>query len=306
VTQSSSCDLSRDSSSASSGAAEAVLYVVATPIGNLDDMTARAVKILQSVDIIAAEDTRHSRALCQHFSIDTALLPYHEHSGERSLQGLFDRLLAGQRVALISDAGTPLIADPGYKIVRMARAQGIAVVPVPGACALISALSVAGLPTDRFVFEGFLPAKAEAREKKLRQLEKQPRTLLFYEAPHRIEATVAAMCAVFGGQREAVLAREITKRYETIFSGCLSDIGRRLAADSDQRRGEMVLVVRGCDPLDDEAAVAQRADEVLSVLLEALPVKQATAMAVKLTGIKKNYLYARALELGKVVSQKAR
>lgn len=274
----------------------ATLYVVATPIGNLSDISARAVQVLQAVDLIAAEDTRHSSGLIKHLDVDTPMIACHDHNEAAACKSVLDRLSAGQCVALISDAGTPLISDPGYKIVRSAREQGFRVAPIPGACAVISALSAAGLPTDRFAFEGFLPAKAQARQKRLQQLVDSNCTLVFYEAPHRIVATLQAMAEVFGAQRQAVLARELTKRYETIIDGSLAELASQVNTDRNQQRGEMVILVSGSAALDDERSnEEQEADRVLRILLAELPAKQASALAVQLTGLKKNYLYKRAI-----------
>ena len=274
------------------------LYVVATPIGNLSDISARAVQVLQAVDLIAAEDTRHSSGLVKHLSVDTPMIACHDHNEAAACKSVLDRLAAGQCVALISDAGTPLISDPGYKIVKSVREQGFRVAPIPGACAVISALSAAGLPTDRFAFEGFLPAKAQARQKRLQQLADATSTLVFYEAPHRIVATLQAMAEVLGAKREAVLARELTKRYETIIDGTLDELAQQVDADRNQQRGEMVILVRGAASLaDDRSAEEQEADRILAVLLAELPAKQASTLAVKLTGLKKNYLYKRAIAL---------
>ena len=272
------------------------LYVVATPIGNLSDISARAAQVLQTVDLIAAEDTRHSSGLIRHLNVDTPMIACHDHNEAAACKSVLERLAAGQCVALISDAGTPLISDPGYKIVRSAREQGFRVAPIPGACAVVSALSAAGLPTDRFAFEGFLPAKAQAREKRLQQLVNSSCTLVFYEAPHRIVATLQAMTEVFGAQRQAVLARELTKRYETIIDGSLAELTSQVDADRNQQRGEMVILVSGSAVLDDERSnEEQEADRVLRILLAELPAKQASALAVQLTGLKKNYLYKRAI-----------
>jgi 16S rRNA (cytidine1402-2'-O)-methyltransferase len=274
------------------------LYVVATPIGNLSDISARAVQVLQAVDLIAAEDTRHSSGLVKHLNVDTPMIACHDHNEAAACKSVLDRLAAGQCVALISDAGTPLISDPGYKIVKSVREQGFRVAPIPGACAVISALSAAGLPTDRFAFEGFLPAKAQARQKRLQQLADATSTLVFYEAPHRIVATLQAMAEVLGAKREAVLARELTKRYETIIDGTLDELAQQVDADRNQQRGEMVILVRGAASLaDDRSAEEQEADRILTVLLAELPAKQASILAVKLTGLKKNYLYKRAIAL---------
>lgn len=215
------------------------LYVVATPIGNLDDISARALKILREVALIAAEDTRHSARLMQHFGIATPLAACHEHNERDEGSRFITRLLAGDNVALISDAGTPLISDPGYHLVRQARAAGINVVPVPGACALIAALSAAGLPSDRFIFEGFLPAKSVGRKARLEAVKEEPRTLIFYEAPHRILECLQDMEAVFGGERQALLAREITKTFETLKGLPLAELRAFVESDSNQQRGSV-------------------------------------------------------------------
>jgi len=272
------------------------LYVVATPIGNLDDISARALAILRDVALIAAEDTRHSARLMQHFGISTPLAACHEHN-EREHGGRFlARLQAGEDVALISDAGTPLISDPGFHLVRQVRAAGIAVVPVPGACALIAGLSAAGLPSDRFIFEGFLPAKGAARRARLEQVKEESRTLIFYEAPHRILECVEDMRAVFGDERQAVLARELTKTFETIKGLPLVELHEWIAADSNQQRGECVVLVSGWQAPEGEDAVGAEALRVLDLLLGELPLKRAAALAAEITGVRKNLLYQVALE----------
>ncbi len=268
------------------------LYVVATPIGNLADMVPRAVEVLQSVACIAAEDTRHSRRLLEHFGINTPLVAYHDHSSAADTEKLLRRLRDGDSLALISDAGTPLISDPGYRLVDAALSEGIVVVPVPGASAAIAALSAAGLPSDRFVFEGFLSAKAGARAARLDRLAQEERTLIFYEAPHRLLDTLAAMGEAFGEQRLAVLARELTKKFETIHRAPLAALAEWVAADSNQQRGECVLLVAGCVPSEELPAEAIR---TLELLLEELPVKQAAALAARISGEKKNRLYQYAL-----------
>jgi len=271
------------------------LYVVATPIGNLDDISARALRILREVALIAAEDTRHSARLMQHFGIWTPLAACHEHN-ERDQGGRFlARLEAGEDVALISDAGTPLISDPGYHLVRQARAAGFAVVPVPGACALIAALSAAGLPSDRFIFEGFLPAKAAGRRARLEQVREEPRTLIFYEAPHRILECLEDMRAVFGGERQALLARELTKTFETLKGLPLDELCAWVAADSNQQRGECVVLVAGWQAPEGEEAVSAEALRVLDLLLAEMPLKRAAALAAEITGVRKNLLYQVAL-----------
>ncbi|MDX1370527.1 MAG: 16S rRNA (cytidine(1402)-2'-O)-methyltransferase [Pseudomonas sp.] len=272
------------------------LYVVATPIGNLDDISARALKVLGDVALIAAEDTRHSVRLMQHFGIATPLAACHEHN-ERDQGGRFlARLLAGDDVALISDAGTPLISDPGYHLVRQARAAGVAVVPVPGACALIAALSAAGLPSDRFIFEGFLPAKTAGRRARLEQVKEESRTLIFYEAPHRILECLEDMQAVFGDERPALLAREISKTFETLKGLPLAELHAWVAADSNQQRGECVVLVAGWQAPEDEAAVSAEALRVLELLLKEMPLKRAAALAAEITGVRKNLLYQAALD----------
>ncbi len=277
------------------------LYVVATPIGNLDDISTRALTILRSVALIAAEDTRHSARLMQHFGIGTPLAACHEHN-ERDQGGRFlARLLAGDDVALISDAGTPLISDPGYHLVRQARAAGIAVVPVPGACALIAALSAAGLPSDRFIFEGFLPAKAAGRRARLEQVREESRTLIFYEAPHRILECLQDMQSVFGDERPALMARELTKAFETLKGLPLAELAAWVAADSNQQRGECVVLVAGWQAPEGDEAVSAEAMRVLNLLLAEMPLKRAAALAAEITGVRKNLLYQVALEQQKDV-----
>ncbi len=272
-----------------------ILYVVATPIGNLDDMVPRAVETLQTVNVIAAEDTRHSARLMAHFQISTPMVAYHDHSDERQTQGLVERLQRGESVALISDAGTPLVSDPGYRLVRAVREAGVRIVPIPGACAMIAALSAVGLPSDRFAFEGFLPAKKGTRQNSLQALKDETRTLIFYEAPHRIADTLQDMAEVFGPERELAIARELTKTFETICKGSAKELAEWVASDSNQQRGEIVLIARGAktkavDALDAESI------RVMGILLEELSVKQASALAAKVTGQKKKALYQWALD----------
>lgn len=270
------------------------LYVVATPIGNLADMVPRALDILKTVALVAAEDTRHSGRLLRHFGIDTRLVSYHDRGEVDQGEAVLAALAEGRDVALISDAGTPLISDPGYRLVRAARAAGFAVSPVPGACAAVAALSVAGLPSDRFVFEGFLPARAGERQRRLEVLAHEPRTLIFYEAPHRILETLADIATVFGAERELVLGREISKAFETFLTGSAAELGARVAADANQRRGELVLMAAGAP---ERAPEGDDLDRVLTVLLEELPLKQAVGLAARITGAAKNQLYERALAL---------
>ncbi|SCY41339.1 MULTISPECIES: 16S rRNA (cytidine(1402)-2'-O)-methyltransferase [Pseudomonas] len=273
-----------------------VLYVVATPIGNLDDISARALRVLGDVALIAAEDTRHSQRLLQHFGITTPLQACHEHN-EREQGGRFlSRLLAGDDVALISDAGTPLISDPGFHLVRQARAAGVRVVPVPGPSALITALSAAGLPSDRFIFEGFLPAKAAGRRARLEALREEPRTLIFYEAPHRLLESLEALRDTLGAERQVVLARELTKTFETLKGLPAGELCEWVRADANQQRGECVLLVAGWQAPEGDEAVSAEALRVLDLLLAELPVKRAAALAAEITGARKNLLYQVALE----------
>jgi len=265
------------------------LYVVATPIGNFGDMSQRAVEVLRTVQLIAAEDTRHSQRLLQHFAIDTPTMSYHDHSDARALRRIGDCLDGGGSVALVSDAGTPLISDPGYRLVRYAQERGHAVHPIPGACAAIAALSVSGLPTDRFTFEGFLPARDGARLARLRELDGASSTLIFYEAPHRVVACLQAMIEVFGGEREAVLAREITKVFETIRRGPLSALAQFVEGDSNQQKGEIVLLVAGRERREE--AVSGEIAALLQRLARELPAKQAAAIVADWSGLRKNLLY---------------
>jgi len=278
------------------GKSGGTLYVVATPIGNLADMVPRAIETLQTVALIAAEDTRHSSRLLAHFDIKTPTVAYHDHSDEHRTEQLITRLLNGEHIALISDAGTPLVSDPGYRLVRKAREQGIQVVPIPGACAMVAALSAAGLPSDRFAFEGFLPAKQVARTAHLEALAHDTRTLIFYEAPHRILETLQDMLVVFGAGREVVVAREITKTFETIQGGELATIVDWVTGDSNQQRGEIVLMVHGATK-PENAEISTEQERIMHVLLEELPVKQAAALGAKITGLKKNFLYDWALKV---------
>ncbi|HCS28581.1 MAG TPA: 16S rRNA (cytidine(1402)-2'-O)-methyltransferase [Spongiibacteraceae bacterium] len=271
------------------------LYIVPTPIGNRLDMVPRAVDILQSVSLIAAEDMRHSKPLLEHFNIATPLLPYHDHSDDRVLDKIMGKLQAGESVALISDAGTPLVSDPGYRIVDAAHRAGIVVIPVPGPCAAIVGLSAAGLPSDRFCFEGFLPAKSVARSKALEALKGEERTLIFYEAPHRVLDTVSAMAEIFGADRQAVLARELTKLFETVRRLPLGEMRDWIAGDGNQQRGECVLLIRGSEKREDGGLSAD-AQRILSVLAAELPLKQAAQLAAQITGLKKNALYQAGLE----------
>ncbi len=270
------------------------LYIVATPIGNLEDFSPRAIKTLKNVDQIAAEDTRHSQKLLKHFGIITPLVSLHEHNETTSSKILLNCLKKNQSIALISDAGTPLINDPGYRLVKLVREHGIPVIPIPGPCALITALCASGLACERFIFEGFLPGKSIARQKKLLEFLYETRTIVFYEAPHRILALINDMLNVLGPKRYVVLARELTKTFETIYGDNLGQLKIWLNSDKNQQKGEFVVLVKGADYLNPYEVDTQR---ILEILLNELPIKQATSIAAKITQEKKNKLYALALAI---------
>lgn len=277
------------------------LYIVATPIGNLQDISLRALETLKQVDLIATEDTRHAQRLLNHFQIKQPLLSLHAHNEQQQSLLLLDKLKAKQNIALITDAGTPLVSDPGLLLVRLARAQEIRVVPIPGACALIAALSAAGMATDRFTFEGFLPAKPIARKKSLAALVLEARTMVFYEAPHRILASIQAMQEIFGANREVVLARELTKHYETIKGATLAEMAEWIEQDQHQQQGEMVVIVSGCK-VDDSAtedlqAQLQEVQRILTILRQELPLTQAASLAAKITGLSKKEVYALGVKI---------
>ena len=271
-----------------------ILYLVATPIGNLDDITQRAISVLEQVDFIAAEDTRHSQRLLSHFGIKTKLLAYHEHNEDHITSKFLDELESGKSIAVISDAGTPLISDPGYRLVSQAHDRNLRVVPVPGVCAAIAALSTAGLATDSFSFEGFPPAKQGARLQFFEQFSTSRQTLVFYVSCHRILETLQDMQTVFGAERRVSFAREITKTFETIKRTNLATLIEWVETDANQRKGEIVLVLEGSKEVQIDT---QQSDKYLSILLAELPVKQAVALVVKMTGENKNDLYKRALDL---------
>jgi 16S rRNA (cytidine1402-2'-O)-methyltransferase len=270
------------------------LYIVATPIGNKQDITLRAIEVLQKVDRIAAEDTRHSAPLLKHFSIKKPILSMHEFNERERFQVVLDYLAAGESIALISDAGTPLISDPGFHLVRAAKAQGFRVVPLPGVCAAIAALSVAGLPTDKFIFEGFLPAKSETRKHRLAQLLHETRTLIFYEAPHRLLSALQSMREVLGADRNAVVARELTKIHESVIATTLHELIAHYESRPGEQRGEIVIIVQGSNEEIQESREVIPGN-VLAILLEELPLKQAVTLASKITGERKNVLYEVAL-----------
>lgn len=265
------------------------LWVVATPIGHRDDMSARAIEVLRSAAVIAAEDTRHSRPLLLQHNIATPLIALHEHNEREAVAAIVRRLQQGESVALISDAGTPLISDPGFRLIRAAREAGIRCAPIPGPCAAIAALSVAGLPSDRFVFEGFLPTKSAARRHRLEELSAETRTLIFYESSHRIAESLADMRDVFGAEREAVLARELTKLFETVIGEPLMQLAARVEQDPDQQRGECVVLVAGCgDDVDGKLIEGRR---LFAILREELPPAKAAKLAAAITGAPRKKLY---------------
>ncbi len=266
------------------------LAVVATPIGNLDDISLRALRTLTEADLIAAEDTRHTRKLLVHHGIKPqAMLALHEHNEARALATVLQHLHSGDNVALVSDAGTPLVSDPGFALVRAAREAGLPVTPLPGACAAIAALSVAGLPTDRFAFEGFLPTKSAARRARIQALTDEPRTLVLYESSHRIAATLADLRDILGTDRQAVLARELTKLHETVLAQPLGELAGRVADDADQQRGEIVLLVAG--QADNAAAALAEGRRVHAILAPHLPPAKAARLAAAITGAPRKALY---------------
>jgi len=265
------------------------LYVVATPIGNLEDISYRAVRILSEVNLIAAEDTRHSSLLLTHYGINTPMQALHEHNEAQMAGRILEHISSGQAIALISDAGTPLISDPGYRLVDAAREAGLPVYSVPGPSAVTAALSVAGLPPDHFVFEGFLPSKATARKKRLEQLGHETRTMVFFESSHRIEAAIDNMKGIFGPQRLAAVCRELTKKFETVLRAPLAEIEKKLASDRNQTRGEFVVVVDGYEINEDEAL--SEAHRIATALLEYLPISQAARVAARLSNVPRREVY---------------
>ncbi|WP_431197045.1 16S rRNA (cytidine(1402)-2'-O)-methyltransferase [Thiolapillus brandeum] len=273
------------------------LYIVATPIGNLDDISLRAIQVLNQVSRVAAEDTRHSRRLMQHHGIDTPMLALHEHNERQALKGLLKILRQGQDMALISDAGTPLVSDPGFPLVRACREAGIRVSPVPGPSALVAALSVSGLPVDSFCFHGFLPRSPAARRERLEAVAGQSHTQVFYESSHRILHALRDMLEMLGGDREICVARELTKQYEDVMSGSLDEVLALMEGDAMRQRGEFVILVGGVSRRDRDLP-SEDALRVLDLLLDELPLKQAAALAARITGEKKNLLYKLALEKG--------
>ena len=271
------------------------LYIVATPIGNLDDITLRAIDTLKRVDLIAAEDTRHSGLLLQHLGIKARLYSLHDHNEQEKAHVLIEKLQAGLSIALISDAGTPLINDPGYHLVKACRENGIKVVPIPGACAAIAALSVAGLPSDKFIYEGFLPAKSKARQDSLASLITEPRTMIFYESTHRLLETLKDMQTIFGANKQIVLAKELTKTWETIVSFPVNELIDWLNQDASRQKGEFVLIVAGYTESNKD--IDPKAINTLKLLQKELPLKKAAAITAEIYGLKKNQLYQIGLNL---------
>jgi len=273
---------------------EAALYIVATPIGNLADISSRAVEILKQVDLIAAEDTRHSKTLLERYGINTKTCAYHEHNEEKVTQQLIQQIRDGESIALISDAGTPLINDPGYKIVVAAHDNNIQVVPIPGPSAIITALSASGLPTNKFIYEGYLPAKSEARKTRLNEIKNESRTLVFYEAPHRIIESVKIMQEIFGADRRVTIARELTKQFEQIVRDTLSVINEKLESEEIKIKGEFVVIVEGAKAVSIADEEVLRINQILS---EKLAPKEAAGLTAKITGKKKNEVYQLAINV---------
>jgi len=274
------------------------LYVIATPIGNLNDISSRALDILSKVDILACEDTRHSSSLLQHFGLKTKLTSLHAHNEQTASLILFNKLQAGENVGLVSDAGTPLISDPGFYLVQLALQAGIKVSPIAGPCAAIAALSVSAIPSSSFVFEGFLPSKSSARRQKIGELQHEKRTIILYEAPHRLLDCVQDLADIFGGERMATLAREISKTFETILHGSLAELTIKIKQDSNQQRGECVLVIAGnFEITNNKQQLNEQHITTLKLLLSELPLAKAVQLTAKITGLRKNLIYEYALNL---------
>ncbi len=274
---------------------ESQLYVVATPIGNLADITTRAHQVLEMVDVIAAEDTRHTKRLLNHLGFSKPLMAVHDHNESQAVNSIIEKLKAGQNVALVSDAGTPLIADPGFHVTRGVAAAGFKIVPIPGPCAIITGLCAAALPTDRFIFDGFLPPKTNARQQYFNGIKSEERTVVVYESPHRILDSLKDCEAVLGSEKELVLGRELTKTFETFLRGTVSEIQAIMKADHNQLKGEFVVMIRGAAS-KKKMEVSQEALDLTLLLSEELPLKKAAALAAKHTGFKKNQLYQLALD----------
>lgn len=273
------------------------LYVVATPIGNLADFSFRAVEVLKQVDLIAAEDTRHVKMLLQHYGINKPLISLHQHNEDHASQGLVDKMQAGQSIALVSDAGTPLLSDPGLPLVKLAKQADIDVTPIPGACALIAALSVSGLPITRFTFEGFLPRTSSARKSFFQEKLNDTTTWAFYESSHRIQAALEDMVEIFPAEHEIVIAREITKLHETILKASLADALQQVQSNENMRKGEFVVIVAGRKTETDEQSLSEEQLKILRLLLAECSIKTAVALATEITGQRKKLLYQAALDL---------
>jgi 16S rRNA (cytidine1402-2'-O)-methyltransferase len=269
------------------------LYIVATPIGNLKDISYRAVETLQQADLILVEDTRNAIKLLQHYAIKRPLKALHEHNEDKLAKGLIKQIQNGQNIALISDAGTPLVSDPGFRLVQNAIAAGIQPVTIPGACAAIAALSITGLPTDRFTFEGFLPAKQSAREQSLQALKNEQRTMVFYEAKHRIVAFLNSLATVFGSSRKAAVARELTKKFESVYHGSLDEVIAQINDNDQATKGEFVVLLHGAESIQNDLEL----DAVLTPLLSEMSISKASKIAAKISGESKNKCYQRGLEL---------
>ncbi|MCK5190659.1 MAG: 16S rRNA (cytidine(1402)-2'-O)-methyltransferase [Methylococcales bacterium] len=273
------------------------LYVVATPIGNLADFSYRAVEILKKVDLIAAEDTRHVKMLLQHYAISNKLVSLHQHNEEKAAPGLIDKIKKGMSVALVSDAGTPLLSDPGMPLVKLAKQEGVEVSPIPGACALIAALSVSGLPATRFIFEGFLPRTSSARKAFFSTRKNESATWVFYESSHRILASLEDLAEIIPSGRRIVIARELTKIYETVVNDSLASVLNLVKNNDNMQKGEFVVLVEGAVVEKKSASITEEQQRVLSVLLKECTIKTSVAMAVEITGARKKVLYQAALEL---------
>jgi 16S rRNA (cytidine1402-2'-O)-methyltransferase len=273
------------------------LYVVATPIGNLGDFSFRAIEVLKQVDLIAAEDTRHARMLLQHYGINKPLISLHQHNEDKASQGLVDRMLAGESIALVSDAGTPLLSDPGLPLVQLAKQQSVDVCPIPGACALIAALSASGMALSRFSFEGFLPRTSSARKSFFQDKLLDTSTWAFYESSHRIQAALEDMLTVFPADHQIVIAREITKLHETIVKDSLANLLFRVQNEENMRKGEFVVIVDGMTVAKESQGISEEEMRILSLLLKQCSIKTAVALAVEITGQRKKLLYQAALDL---------
>lgn len=264
------------------------LFLAATPIGNLKDITLRALEVLEQVDLIAAEDTRHSSKLLQHYNIKTPIISLHDYNEVKRSQFICEQLRIGKNVALISDAGTPLVSDPGYHLVKVVKEQGFQIIPVPGACAAIAALSVAGLPTDKFIFEGFLPAKSNQQLQHLKELIDEKRTIVFYESPHRLLKTIKNMLTVFGNDRYVVIAKELTKTFETVYGNTLIEVQNWLLAKQERQKGEFVILAKGTEK---NVEINSEVLRILKLAAKNLPSKQAAKLVAEMTGTNKNQLY---------------